>query len=124
MILDSNIIIYYNVPKNSKLREYLKANKKNLVVSAISKLEVLGFNNLNSEEKKALEHLFQNLKILDINSSIIEKAIVLRQQKKMSIGDSIIAATALIYHHKLFTNNLDDFKHIPELEIIPLSSII
>lgn len=123
MILDSNIIIYYAVPKNIQIREYLAENKKNLVVSAISKVEVLGYNKLKPVEKTAFEHFFQNINMLDVNTPIIEKAVVLRQQKKMSLGDSIIAATALLHKHKIFTNNEEDFKDIPELEIIPMGSI-
>ena len=35
----------------------------------------------------------------------------------MSIGDSIIAATALINDRTLFTRNTKDFKHIDGLKV-------
>lgn len=35
----------------------------------------------------------------------------------MSLGDSIIAATALYYNFPLVTNNEDDFSNIPGLQI-------
>ncbi|MFH1050604.1 MAG: type II toxin-antitoxin system VapC family toxin [bacterium] len=123
MILDSNIIIYSAVPENIHIREYLKKNEKELAVSAISKVEVLGYYKLTSDERNTYEHFFQNINIFDVNSTIIERAVTLRQQKKMSLGDSIIAATALLHNHKLFTNNEEDFMDISGLEIMPMSSI-
>lgn len=49
---------------------------------------------------------------------MIERAIRLRQQKKMKLGDAIIAATALEFGLPLVTRNVDDFKHVAGLEII------
>ena len=48
---------------------------------------------------------------------MIEQAIQLRQQKKMNLGDAIIAATAVAYQIPLVTRNEDDFKHIPGLDL-------
>ena len=42
----------------------------------------------------------------------------LRQQKKMSIGDSIVASTALLRGLALVTANTKDFQWIPELELL------
>jgi len=123
MILDSNVIIYSAIKQNGHIREYLKKNENKLAVSAISKLEVLGYNKLTPDERIAFESFFQNINIYAIDSSVIEKAISLRQLKKISLGDSIIAATALLHNHKIFTNNEDDFKHIPGLKIIPMNTI-
>lgn len=40
----------------------------------------------------------------------------------MSIGDSIIAATALLNNCEFYTNNAKDFVHIPGLTVVnPLS---
>jgi len=36
----------------------------------------------------------------------------------MKLGDAVIAATALEYGVPLVTRNVDDFKHIPGLQII------
>jgi predicted nucleic acid-binding protein len=46
--------------------------------------------------------LFDNLTILSINTAISNRTIALKQQQKMSLGDSLIAATALEY--KFATN--------------------
>ena len=48
---------------------------------------------------------------------MIEQAIHLRQQKKMKLGDAIIAATAVAYGIPLVTRNEDDFKYIAGLDL-------
>lgn len=53
-----------------------------------------------------------------MDERVIERAITLRQQKKMSLADAIIAATALAHDLPLVTRNVDDFKHIAGLILI------
>jgi predicted nucleic acid-binding protein len=45
----------------------------------------------------------------------IERAVKLRQFKSMSLGDAIVAATALENNCQLLTANIDDFSHINDL---------
>jgi len=124
MILDSNIIIYSAMPEHQKVRDFLKENETDLAVSAITKLEVLGYYKLSADDKELFEEFFQTITVLPVSSSIIEKAISLRQQRKMSLGDSLIAATSLMSNHKLFTNNVEDFNGIDSLSIISMQSIL
>lgn len=55
---------------------------------------------------------------IPLDNEIILRAITLRQLKKMSLGDSLIAATALEYGVPLVTRNESDFKHIVGLVLI------
>ena len=41
----------------------------------------------------------------------------------MSIGDAIIASTALSENDTLLTNNEDDFKNIEGIKILPLKNV-
>lgn len=91
--IDSNIIIYLSQGERTHLRQWLK--NKILVVSIISKIEVMGFKDITKAEKKALSHFFKLCRTIPLNQSIATKAIELRQEKRMSLGDAIIAATAL-----------------------------
>jgi toxin FitB len=52
-----------------------------------------------------------------MDSEVIDKAVSLRQQRKLTHGDSIIAATALLHNLTLVTRNVDDFSHILNLNI-------
>ena len=123
MILDSNIVIYYTDPTQTKLQNYLNTHFDSLNVSAITHLEVLGYHKISFQDKIDFANFFKSIKLKRITKPIIEQAILLRQQKKMSVGDAIIAATALVNDEPLITNNEDDFKHIPNLIIISMDSI-
>lgn len=116
MLLDSNILIYAAEPKYDSVRYFI--NQQSPVVSVISKIEVLGYHRLTPEKQQKLEKLFQVLPILSVSDAIVEQAVALRQQRKMSLGDAIIGATALIHDLKLATANIKDFKWIENLEVI------
>ena len=115
-ILDSNIIIYSSQPEYAYLRPLI-FDKQNCV-SKITLLEVLGFHRLNEQEREYFKGCFLFLKQLEMNDLIIDKAIKLRQQRKMSLGDAIIAATALYHNATVFTRNVDDFLKIESLNVI------
>jgi len=36
----------------------------------------------------------------------------------MSLGDSIIAATSLVFNAELYTRNISDFKHISDIKVL------
>lgn len=115
LILDSNILIYALLPEQQKLRDFLR--QKESACSIVSKIEVLGYNKLTNDEIEAFRSLFDNINILPLTSEIADTAIKLRQIKKMSLGDSIIAATSLAYHAELITVNTKDFDWIDNLNI-------
>ena len=116
IILDSNIIIYSLQPRNEKLSKWLEVHT--LYVSAITQLEVLGYHNITQDEILFVKRYFSNCKLISIQQSIIDEAINVRQSKSMSLGDAIIAATAIVYDLPLTTANTKDFKHIENLELI------
>jgi toxin FitB len=116
MLLDSNIIIYAAEPGYDEVREFIA--KQNTAVSVISKVEVLGYHKLTRENRQKLERIFQLLPLLPLSNSIIDKAISLRQTQKISLGDALIAATALIHELTVVTANTKDFSWIDDLEII------
>jgi toxin FitB len=125
MLIDSNIIIYSIIPENLPIRNFLRQYEDRLFVSAISQIEVLGYHNLLKNEKYLLEQFFLSVNIIPIHSEIVAKAIELRQKKKLSIGDSIIASTSIVNQLTLFTNNEQDFQgFLEEKQIITLKSIL
>lgn len=115
-LIDSNLVIYAAKLQYTFLRPLIIDIGSCL--SIISKLEALGFRNLTADDKTYLEGVFRTAKVYPINDAVINQAILLRQAKKMSTGDSIIAATALLNGFDLYTNNADDFIHIPGLTVV------
>ncbi len=123
MLLDSNIIIYAVQPEYKKLLDFLSI-QEDIVISIITKIEVLGFYRLEDFEKENLGLFFDAIPTLKLSDEIADEAVRLRQIKKMTLGDSIIAATAICKNIPLLTNNTEDFKHINELKIVALSEVI
>jgi len=116
MLLDSNIIIYSAKPENSFLRQFIA--EKEPAVSAISYVEALGYHKLSSEEKLNLEGFFASAPMIMISQAILDRAVKLRQTRKMSLGDSLVAGAALTYDLMLVTRNTDDFKWILDLKLL------
>lgn len=122
MLLDSNIIIYAAQAENEFLRGFIAEHSP--YVSALSCLEVLGYHQLNYEDKTYFEEFFNASQILSISQAVIEQGVRLKQMKKMSLGDAIIAGTALVHDLSVVTRNIDDFRWITELKLLnPFDSL-
>jgi toxin FitB len=52
------------------------------------------------------------LKTLQIDGLVIQEAIKIRQIKKISLGDSLVAATALVHGLEIVSRNTVDFSGI------------
>ncbi|MBD1842886.1 type II toxin-antitoxin system VapC family toxin [Cyanobacteria bacterium FACHB-63] len=116
MLLDSNIIIYAIQPKNTQLRQFIADNTP--AVSALSYVEVLGYHRLTEADRIDLEEFFRIAPMLPITQPILEQAVALRQVRRMSLGDSIIAATALVHDLTLVTRNTGDFQWIQQIRLL------
>jgi predicted nucleic acid-binding protein len=115
MLIDSNLIIYATQPPYTQLRSWLVNYATHY--SAISRLETLGYHRLSDAERQAITAILENLDILMIGKITLEIAITLRQQRKMSLGDALIAATCLEHGLPLATANGKDFEWIDGLVI-------
>lgn len=107
MLLDSNIIIYSARPEYANLRELIAENSP--AVSALSYLEVLGYPQLTEQQLQYFEAFFQVAEVLPISEEVLIQAVAWRQQSRMSLGDAIIAGTALVHELTLITRNVNDF---------------
>jgi len=116
MLLDSNIIIYASQPENALLRQFI--GEHDIVVSAVSYVEVLGYHRLTEEYRLYFEEFFSVVEVLPISNAVLDRAVTLRQMRRMTLGDAIIAATALVYGRTLVTRNIGDFLWIAELTLI------
>ncbi|MEM7538392.1 MAG: type II toxin-antitoxin system VapC family toxin, partial [Chloroflexota bacterium] len=92
MIVDSNIVIYTGKAEFPHLRKLIAEHAP--AVSAISYLEVLGYHQMTPDAEQDLTKIFETLQVIPISQPILEQVVKLRQQRKMSVGDAIIAATA------------------------------
>lgn len=117
---DTNIIIYI---ANGTLGEGIVGNDP-IVCPSIVQIESLGYPSIRSVEEQRVRELLATLTTIPLTNLIIEQAIKLRQDKKMSLGDSIVAATALENNCQLWTANIKDFEHIDKLNLFnPLTEL-
>ena len=122
MLIDSNITIYVAQRRYDGLSDFV-ASLPNRSVSIVSYIEALGYHRLVEPERVFLEAFFLNSDILPLTDDIADQAIRLRQQRRMGLGDAIIAATALTHNLALVTRNTEDFRRIGGLELLdPLST--
>ena len=116
MLLDTNIVIHASQPGGAWLSPW--SENPAAALASVVCIEALGFAQLKQEEEAAIRRLLAATLCYHLDDEIIERAVSLRQQKRMKLGDAIIAATALEYDLPLVTRNEADFSHIHTLTII------
>jgi predicted nucleic acid-binding protein len=115
VLLDSNIIIYASQPAYSALRSFIRDNP--VAVSAISIVEVLGYHGLSDDDRADFEAFFASARVLPVSDDVIGWGVRLRQQRRMTLGDALIAGTALAHDLTLVTRNTDDFAWVASLRL-------
>lgn len=110
---DTNVVIYLG---NRTLDEDVIGSEP-ICYASVSYIEALGYSDILAAEEQRIEELFNSMIEIPLNAPIIRLAVRLRQLKKMSLGDAIIAATALENDCVFWTANIEDFMHIDELRL-------
>lgn len=110
MLIDSNIIVYSYLPQHKYLREFFI--KDAVYVSEVSRVEVLGYHKLTNDEEIYFKDIFDLIPIISPTQGIFDTAINIRRSYNLKLGDSIIAATALVHNLSIYTRNLSDFEKI------------
>ena len=113
ILLDTNVFIYL---ANGTLKANLVA-KQQIAYASICRIEALGYQKITAIEKSYLEELFAECLRCDLDDNIIDKAVLLRLQNNMTLGDSIVAATAIENDCELWTANVKDFDNIEDLKV-------
>lgn len=116
MLLDTNIVIHACQPDGGWLDPW--TTHPDAAIASVTRIESLGFAGISPEEETSILDFVNACPTYALDDVVIEQAIQLRQQKKMKLGDAIIAATAVAYDIPLVTRNEDDFKHILGLDLI------
>ena len=106
-LIDSNIVIYSYLDKYQYLRKLIIDESAR--VSEISRIEVLGYHKLTTDEEKYFLDIFNFVTVVIPSKEIFDKAIQLRKLHNLKLGDSLIASTAIIHDLTLYTRNVDDF---------------
>jgi len=116
VLADTNLIIYATRPDYAVVANWLLQSAP--ACSAITRVEALGYHRLSDIEHRAIETIFACLRLIYPTADTFERAIRLRRQRKMSLGDALIAATAMEHGLTLATANTDDFRWIDGLRLV------
>ena len=82
-----------------------------------SRIRVLGEESLLAPEAAALRALLDTMVEIELDHSVIEQAILLRQLHNLNLGDSIMASTAIVHGLELWTTGGGDFPPISGLHV-------
>ena len=122
-ILDTNTIVFAS--KQQLNIEKLLAKYDYFYVSAITYMEVYGYDFANKKEKELIDMLFESIEIIETNKAIAEQVILYRKSKlkKIKLPDAIILATARYLEAELVTDDWDDFQNIDKnVKIVTIDS--
>jgi len=118
-LADSNILIRAASAPDHPLQLWLQNQLP--AISIVTRIEVLGFHRLRPDEDILLRVLLSYFDEYPITQQTAALAIDLRRQRKMSLGDALIAATCLEHGLRLATRNTDDFDWIAGLTVDALA---
>jgi predicted nucleic acid-binding protein len=115
-LIDTNII-FDALDGKMPLNVLLKANLVDPIVSAVTYIEALGWHKITESELQIMQSFMDKATILPMDQPVVEEAVRIKQQKKIGLGDAIIAATAIIHNMVLVTRDVSDFKSIENLTL-------
>jgi toxin FitB len=117
VLIDTNLVICAASATDTVVRKFLLQDVI-AFVSEVSRIEALGYWNITASEEAAIRRTLDTLVLLTIDGAVAEEAIRVRQRQRLSLGDAIIAATALVHDLTLATRNVRDFRSVPGLKLI------
>ena len=120
ILADTCVLIDYLRHKPQAVDFIDNFGKSNIALSNVVIIEL--FKGVrNSREYRALKSELQNFAQIEIDNKVSALAIKLADtyalSHQMGLGDTLIAATALVYDLELKTYNLRDFRFIPTLKV-------
>lgn len=97
-LLDTNVVIGLLKQDNKAvaLAKYHQLEFDCCAVSQITRMELLGFPSLQSQEEQEIQEFLKNCTVILLNPEIEHVAITLRRSGKFKLPDSIIVATAQV----------------------------
>jgi len=75
----------------------------NCAYSAVTRMELLGYPNMTSDEERLISDRLSKFTYLSISYEVEDLAIALRRTRKLKLPDALIAATAIHYSLELLT---------------------
>jgi predicted nucleic acid-binding protein len=120
ILCDTNILIDFYKNKSPIIDELHRIGRRQLAISSITQAE-LYFGALNKKELEKIRSHLSLLHLIHVTEPVSCRFIELMEEfslsHKLTIPDGLIAATALVHGHDLYTLNTRDFHYIPGLRL-------
>ena len=123
-LLDSNILIDFLNGRKETYSWVMEQRKlgSTLSVAFVSRIEVLSMAELKDSQVKQIEDFLDTFMLdLFIPKSVLSTAAALRRKKLLTLGDAMVAATAIAGRMTLVTNDKRLAKGVKDL--VPVLSI-
>lgn len=106
-LLDTNFLIglLKNDPDTLTLLARSVIDAERCGFSSITRMELLGFPGLDSDEERVIVEKLAQLNYLAVTPLVEDETIRLRRSYSIKLPDAIIAATALVYGAELLTHD-------------------
>lgn len=114
ILVDTNIFLYL-LKGNDTLENMLQG--KNIYVSFITELELIGFKNMTVKEEKQIASLLNECLLISLNPLIKEHYVAIRKRYQLKLADAITAATAIASGTPLITADRQ-FNTVKELQLV------
>jgi predicted nucleic acid-binding protein len=116
ILVDTNVFINLAEGKEG-IEPHLQG--KEIFVSVITEIELLGYYKIAEAEKEYFNLLLKDCSILELTEAIKQRAIFLKQSHRIKLPDAIIAATAQFLKIGFVTFD-KGFANVPDLDLILL----
>ena len=109
MTLDSNVLISYLNDDPRIADQLLKWRDSNMhfFISVITEIEILSLPRLTADEINRIRRFLREFTIIPIDSQLGKLASEIRRKCRLSLGDSIIIATAQLTNSVLVTQDME-----------------
>lgn len=116
ILADSNILIYAAKGLHPAFATFLAEMQPRF--SAITYVEALGYCAIPRGEELFIQRILRATRLVPVDDRVLREAVRLRQIRKRTLGDALIAATALVHGWSLATRNVSDFAWIEGLNVL------
>ncbi len=120
-VLDTDAIVHF-VKADTRAVEVLSPilAREMIIVPSIVVVELWSSAKASRAEMDAIAAFLNSTLVMSLDRDLGKFAGELRRDYRLSLGDSVVAATALSMSAAVLTRNVRDFKKVPDLALIPV----
>ena len=118
MLCDTNILIEFlkRDPAAVDIIFRLRYENQSVFISVVTATELLAYPDITATEYTRITDFINSLTALPVTMSIAHHAALLKRRHGLALGDSLIAATALVHNLPLLTRD-KELLRLKEIEV-------